>query len=82
MRNLNSTEYEAENPVRSSLLCAQLRDSKSPRLRFVPFKMLSLEKLDGANVMPMKPYNGLWWHEHPWNFTSAEGEEVAVFIYS
>lgn len=57
MGNLNSTEHEAENLVRTSLLCSQLSNSKIPGLCFVPFKMLSLEKLDGANVMPLKPYN-------------------------
>lgn len=57
MGNLNSMEREAENPVRASLLCAQLSDSKIPRVFFVPFKMLSLEKLDRADVVPLEPYN-------------------------
>lgn len=82
MGNLKSREREAGNPARALPLCAQLNDSKIPRLRFVPFKMLYLEKLDRANVVPLKPYNRQWWHKHPWNSTSAEGKEVDVFIYS
>lgn len=57
MGNLKSREREAGNPARALPLCAQLNDSKIPRLRFVPFKMLYLEKLDRANVVPLKPYN-------------------------
>lgn len=50
-------EREAENPARASLLCAQLSDSKIPSVLFVPFKMLSPEKLDRADVVPLEPYN-------------------------
>jgi len=50
-------EHEAENPVKASLFCTQLSDSKIPHLYFVPFKMLSLEKLDRATVVNLKPYN-------------------------
>lgn len=57
MGNLKNMEPEAENPVRALLLCAQLSDSKIACLRFVPFKTLSLEKLDGANVVALKPKN-------------------------
>lgn len=82
MGNLNSTDHEAENLVRASMLCSQLSNSKIPGSRFVSFKMLSLGKRDGANVMPLKPCNRPWCHEDPWNSTSPEGQEVDVFIYS